>query len=95
MAAAAADHLLSESKDTDFMSNEIVLDLGGPTLMDEWGPKIAEMRAERVKWIKIVEITGLDLNRAYRSWKRFVDTQQKLAKDVDAEENSKDSGEAA
>jgi len=94
-AAAAADHLLSESKDTDFMSDEVVLDLGAPTVMDEWGPKIAEMRAERVKWIKIVEITGLDLNRAYRSWKRFVDAQQKLAKDGDAEENSGDSGEAA
>lgn len=57
-------------------SEEFVIDLGGPTLMDQWAPKIAEMRAEGTKWTEIVEITGLDLNRAYRAWKRFVDAQQ-------------------
>ena len=43
--------------------------------MDHWAPKITELRAQGVKWTEIVEITGLDLNRAYRSWKRFVDAQ--------------------
>jgi hypothetical protein len=60
----------------DESSEEFFIDLGGPTLMDQWAPKIAEMRAEGTKWTEIVEITGLDLNRAYRAWKRFVDAQQ-------------------
>jgi hypothetical protein len=72
-AAAVSDCLLSDSADA--MSSEVVLDLGGPTLMDEWAPTIAEMRANGVKWNEIVEITGLDLNRAYRCWKRFVDAE--------------------
>lgn len=59
----------------DDSSEQFVIDLGGPSLMDQWAHKIAEMRAEGVKWTEIVEVTGLDLNRAYRAWKRFVDAQ--------------------
>ncbi len=66
----------------DESSEEFVIDLGGPTLMDQWAPKIAAMRAKGTKWTEIVEITGMDLNRAYRAWKRFVDAQQ-ATDDVD------------
>lgn len=87
----------------DESTDEFVIDLGGPTLMDEWAPKIAEMRARGIKWTKIVEITGMDLNRAYRAWKRFVDAQQAEADDdgdstPEADESpnsSADSDEAA
>jgi site-specific DNA recombinase len=64
-----------ENVGLDASSEEFILDLGGPTPMDHWAPKITELRARGVKWKEIVEITGLDLNRAYRSWKRFVDAQ--------------------
>lgn len=78
LAADSGDALnaLTTNSVSDASSEEFVIDLGGPTLMDEWAPKIAEMRANGTKWTKIVEITGLDLNRAYRAWKRFVDAQQ-------------------
>jgi site-specific DNA recombinase len=56
-------------------SREFVISLGKMTPMDRWAPKIAEMRANGVKWTKIVEITGLDLNRAYIAWKRYVEAQ--------------------
>ena len=75
-AAAAADHLLSESKDTDFMSDEVVLDLGGPTKMEHWAPKIAEMRERGIPWKEIWKITGLGSGPAYVAWKRYVDAQQ-------------------
>ncbi len=64
-------------------SDAFVLDLGEPTLMDRWAPKIAELRAAGIKWTEIVEITGLDLNRAYRAWKRHVDAQHDMDEDKD------------
>ena len=68
------------------MSDEIVLDLGRPTAMDEWAPKIAEMRSDGVKWTEIVKITGLDLNRAYIAWKRYVDAREAIADDREDDE---------
>jgi hypothetical protein len=56
-------------------SPEYALDLGQPSTMDRWAPQIAGWRAEGVKWKEIVGRTGLDLNRAYRAWKRFTNTQ--------------------
>ena len=85
----ALDALLANCVN-DESSEEFVIDLGGPTLMDQWAPKIAEMRAEGTKWTEIVEITGLDLNRAYRAWKRFVDAQQ-IGNDPE-DNSSSDSG---
>lgn len=88
----------------DESSEEFVIDLGTPTLMDQWAPKIAEMRAQGTKWTEIVEVTGLDLNRAYVAWKRFVDAQQTgdeaeddspLDSDDDVSDDSTDSDEAA
>ena len=82
----------------DATSEELVIDLGGPTLMDMWAPKIAEMRAKRTKWTEIVEITGMDLNRAYRAWKRFVDAQQEedsTSEVDDSSDGSANSDEAA
>ena len=68
---------LMPSSAGDDSTEEFVIDLGGPTTMDKWAPKIAEMRAAGIKWKEIVRITGLDLNRAYRAWKRLVDAQAK------------------
>jgi hypothetical protein len=69
--------LIPDPTSAEGISPEFRIDLGGPTLMDQWAPKIAKMRAQRMKWTEIVEITGLDLNRAYCAWKRYVDAQQR------------------
>jgi site-specific DNA recombinase len=50
---------------------EFVIDLGRPTAMDEWAPRIAEWRAEGVTWTEIASRTGMDLNRAFVAWKRY------------------------
>jgi hypothetical protein len=81
------DLLLPASDGAEAVSDEIVIDLGSPTVMDQWAPKIAEMRSRGVKWKEISEITGLDLNRAYRAWKRFVDAE-KSANDDDPDDNA-------
>jgi hypothetical protein len=51
-----------------------VVDLGSPSKMDQWAPEIARLRREGSKWTEIVNITGLDLNRAFTAWKRYVDS---------------------
>lgn len=58
------------------VSDEFVLDLGGPSEMDRWAPQIAEMRARNVPWKEIWEITGLGSGPAYVAWKRYVDAQR-------------------
>lgn len=63
------------SCEPDGTSPEFVVDLGGPTPMDAWAERIAEWRAAGVTWPEIVRRTGLDLNRAYRAWKRFTDAR--------------------
>ena len=37
--------------------------------MDNWGPRIAEMRAQSVPWKDIQEVTGLGSGPAYVAWK--------------------------
>lgn len=68
---------------------EFTIDLGKPTKMDYWAPKIAEMRKNGVKWKKIVKDTGLDLNRAYIAWERFTSAQE-----ADSQEEADDSSAA-
>jgi len=62
-------------------SPEFTIDLGRPSRMEEWAPKIAEMREQGVAWKKIVEITGLRMGPAYETWNRYVKalTRQKEA----------------
>jgi hypothetical protein len=57
------------------LSAEVQLDLGQPTAMDRWAPQIAAWRAEGVTWEEIARRTGLDLNRAFLAWKRFMTWQ--------------------
>jgi len=57
------------------VSEEFKIDLGRASEMDSWAPQIARWRADRVLWKEICKRTGLDLNRAYRAWKRYVDSQ--------------------
>jgi hypothetical protein len=52
-------------------SPEFVIDLGRPTRMEEWAPKIAEMRERGVTWKEITKITGLSLSPAYETWQRY------------------------
>jgi site-specific DNA recombinase len=54
------------------MSPEFTIALGEPTKLDRWAPEIARWREEGVQWEEIVIRTGLDLNRAYIAWKRYV-----------------------
>ena len=67
----------SVSDAIDDQGPEFTLDLGGPTRMDDWGPKIAEMRSRKppVHWEEIQRITGLGSGPAYVAWKRWVDAQ--------------------
>jgi hypothetical protein len=57
-------------------SDEFRIDLGAPTRMDNWGPQLAQWRAEGVLWKDICQRTGLGSGPAYEAWKRFVDAQQ-------------------
>jgi hypothetical protein len=57
------------------LSPEVQLDLGQPTEMDRWAAQIAAWRAEGVTWEEIARRTGLDLNRAFRAWKRITASQ--------------------
>ncbi len=61
------------------MSEEFTLDLGQPTVMDQWAPKIAELREQGVPWKEIWKITGLGSGPAYVAWKRYVDALQAKA----------------
>jgi len=54
----------------------VTIDLGGPSRMDKWAPKIAKMRSEGVPWRTIGELTGLGSGNAYNAWKRYVDAQE-------------------
>lgn len=55
---------------------EFSIELGAPTKMDEWGPRLAEMRASGMPWKQIWELTGLGSGPAYVAWKRYIDAQQ-------------------
>lgn len=50
---------------------EFTLDLGEPTAMDRWVPRVAGWRAAGVTWEEIVRRTGMDLNRVYVAWTRY------------------------
>ena len=67
--------LIPDPQGSAGLSDEFQIDLGGPTRMDDWGPKIAEMRARKVPWREIRKITGLGSGPAYVAWKRYVDAQ--------------------
>jgi len=68
--------LVPDPDNPEGFSDEFQLDLGGPSRMDDWGPKIAEMRANHTPWKEIWKITGLGSGPAYVAWKRFVDAQR-------------------
>lgn len=51
-------------------SDEFVIDLGAPTTMDTWGPKIVEWRKEKVTWQEIRRRSGLTLASAFIAYKR-------------------------
>lgn len=80
-------------------SEEFRIDLGAPTKMDEWGPKIAAWRAADVPWKEIWERTGLGSGPAYVCWKRYVDAQKKAGSpptsDDGASEENRNGDEAA
>jgi DNA invertase Pin-like site-specific DNA recombinase len=66
---------LTPGPDCKGTAPEFELDLGAPTPMDRWAAQIAAWRQEGVTWAEIVRRTGLDLNRAYRAWKRYTAAQ--------------------
>jgi hypothetical protein len=61
-----------------YQSPQFVIDLGHPGRLEEWAPRIAEMRMSRVPWKKICEITGLSLGPAYTTWQRYVGAMKAL-----------------
>jgi site-specific DNA recombinase len=67
--------LIPNPEGKEGLSDEFQIDLGGPSRMDVWAPKIAEMRAQGVPWKEIWRITGLGSGPAYVTWKRYVDAQ--------------------
>jgi len=56
-------------------SPEFQIDLGEPTRRDKLAPKIAELRAQKVSWPEIAQITGIAIGNAYNVWKRYVSAQ--------------------
>ena len=80
-AKSALGVIMPDSGDADGTSSEFRLDIGGPTKMDDWGPKIAVMRAQGVHWSVIQKLTGLGSGPAYVAWKRYVDHQAQTAKE--------------
>lgn len=54
-------------------SDEFVIDLGTPTNMDAWGPRIVEWCKQKVKWREIAAMTGLKIANAYIVWRRWKD----------------------
>ncbi len=68
--------LLVAQPDEAQISPEIQLDLGEPSAMERWAPKIAELRAQNVKWEEICRVTGLGLGPAFTAWKRWTDAHK-------------------
>ena len=64
-------------------SSEIPLDLGGPSRMDQWGPKIVAMRKAKVSWEDICKITGLGSGPAFVAWKRCADAEAQNPQESD------------
>lgn len=62
--------------DTD-VSPPFEIQLGSPTKLDIWAPKIVAWREQGVTWKEIVRRTGLDLNRAYIARKRYLDAHRR------------------
>ena len=63
----------------EYAQREVVLDLGAPTRMDQWAPKIDQMRRDRVPWNEICRVTGLASSNAYFAWRRWKEAQDALS----------------
>lgn len=59
-------------------AEDLCIDLGAPSAMDEWAPQIAAWREAGVTWKEILKRTGLGSGPAYVCWKRYVDAQKSL-----------------
>jgi site-specific DNA recombinase len=70
MPAAVLD-ALKPTDPTLGVSEEFVIELGEPTNMDKWAPKIAAWREQKVKWKEIADRTGLTMGNAWAAYKRF------------------------
>jgi cell division septum initiation protein DivIVA len=69
--------ILATAPKGDCDTTEVVLDIGGPSRMDEQAPRIAEMRLKGVAWNEIGRLTGLGTGNAWTAWKRYTDAQRK------------------
>lgn len=69
----------SDAKPVTAQSPEFTINLGKPSRMDQWAPKIAELREQGVRWTEISRITGLNLGNAWAAWNRWT-----TAEDSDA-----------
>jgi hypothetical protein len=61
----------SDAKPVTAQSPEFTINLGKPSRMDQWAPKIAELREQGVRWTEISRISGLSLGNAWAAWKRW------------------------
>jgi site-specific DNA recombinase len=59
--------------------DEILVDMGKPTRMDEWAPQIVEWREKGVPWHEISRRTGLKIANAHIAWKRYVEAKGNAA----------------
>ena len=60
-------------------TQELMIDLGSPTRLDTLGPKIVEMRRNRVKWEDIARELNLSLGNAYTAFRRCRDLPNEAA----------------
>jgi site-specific DNA recombinase len=85
---AALDHVLSKAIPGPLAAlvnppglsaetgEEVVIDLGGPTRMDTWGPQILRWREDKVTWAEIARRTGLRSGNAYTAWRRWKNAEE-------------------
>jgi DNA invertase Pin-like site-specific DNA recombinase len=59
----------------EYQSPEFCLDVGGPHKLDLAAPRIAELRANGMKWKDIAKETGLSMDLAFHCWRRYTAAQ--------------------
>jgi DNA invertase Pin-like site-specific DNA recombinase len=59
----------------EYESPEFCLDVGGPHKLDLAAPRVAELRAKRMKWKDIAKETGLSMDLAHHCWRRYTVAQ--------------------
>ncbi len=75
-------------------SKSFSVDLGKPTKVDEWGPKIVQMRDSGMKWADIAKISGMTIGNLYSYYKRYKNGIEGSSNDASVRRAETDSNSA-